>query len=147
MWKIGKLTGIAIFLLLCSIQDIREKKLSVRMLVLAGSLFFILSLAFDRISWDERIKNMLPGMLALVLAFLTREQVGYGDAACLIVLGNVVSVRTLSGAILTGLLLTDVCAAVLFFRKKANRRTMLPFAPFLAAGMLCWIIIQKGEGI
>lgn len=147
MWKPVKFLGIILFLLLCSVQDIREKKLSVRMLVLAGILSFILSVVFDRIPWDERIGNMLPGMLALVLAFLTREQIGYGDAACLIVLGNVVSARILSGAVMTGLLLLDVWSAVLFLRKRVNRGTTIPFLPFLTVGMLCWLIIQKGESL
>lgn len=147
MWKTVKVLGIILFLLLCSVQDIREKKLSVRMLVLAGILFFILSAVFDRVPWDKRVGNMLPGMLALVLVFLTREQIGYGDAVCLIVLGNVVSARILSGAVMTGLLLLDVCSVVLFLRKRVNRRTTIPFLPFLTVGMLCWLIIQKGEGL
>lgn len=147
MWKIVKAAGVVLFLLLCSVQDIKEKKLSVRMLVLSGILFLVLSLVFERISWERRIVNLMPGMAALALAFLTREQIGYGDAACLIVLGNVISARSLSGAILIGLLLTDLCSVVLFVQKKANRRTMLPFMPFLTAGMLCQIAIWKGEGL
>lgn len=147
MWKVVKAVGILLFLLLCSVQDIKEKKLSVRMLVLSGILFLVLSLMFERIPWERRIVNLMPGMTALVLAFLTREQIGYGDAACLIVLGNVISARSLSGAILMGLLLADLCSVALFVQKKANRRTTLPFVPFLTAGMLCQIVIWKGEGL
>lgn len=147
MWKTVKTVGIVLFLLLCSMQDIKEKKLSVRMLVLSGVLFLVGSLVFDRIPWERRIVNLLPGMAALVLAFLTGEQVGYGDGVCLIVLGNVVSARSLSGAILAGLLLTDLCSVVLFVQKKVNRRTTLPFMPFLTAGMLCQMAVWKGEGL
>lgn len=141
MWKIVKITGVFIFLLLCSVQDIKEKRLSVRMLVLFGILFLVLSLLFDRITWERRISNMLPGMLAFVLAFLTKEQIGYGDAACLAVLGNVVSLDILSDAIMGGLLLLSICSVVLLARRKVNRKATLPFIPFLTAGMLWRMIV------
>lgn len=84
---------------------------------------------------------MLPGMLAFVLAFLTKEQIGYGDAACLAVLGNVVSLDILSDAIMGGLLLLSICSVVLLARRKVNRKATLPFIPFLTAGMLWRMIV------
>lgn len=141
IWKIVKVTAVFIFLLLCSIQDIKEKRLSVKMLVLSGVLFLALSLLSDGISWGCRVGNMLPGMTAFVLAFLTKEQIGYGDAACLVVLGNVVSARILTGAIMGGLLLLSIFSVVLLVGKKVNRRTTLPFVPFLTAGMLWQMIV------
>lgn len=141
VWKFVRTTGIVLFLLLCSVQDIKEKKISVKMLVLSGGLFFTLSLLFDEISWERRMENMLPGMTALVTAFLTREQVGYGDAVCLAVLGSVFSADILWGAILSGLFLLSACSAVLLMRKKAGRNTTLPFIPFLTVGIL-WQMIK-----
>lgn len=141
VWKLVKTAGIALFLLLCSVQDIKEKKISVKMLVLSGGLFLALSLLFDEISWERRMENMLPGVMALVTAFLTREQVGYGDAVCLVVLGSVVPADILWGAILGGLFLLSACSVLLLMRKKAGRSTTLPFIPFLTAGIL-WQMIK-----
>lgn len=147
MWEIIKLTGVFLFLLFCSVQDIREKQLSVKTLVLSGILLLGLSLLCDRISFAERAGNMLPGMAAFVIAFLTKEQIGYGDAACLIVLGSVLSADILMGAVMGGLLLLSLCGAVLFLKKKADRKTVLPFVPFLTAGMLWQVIVQKRGGL
>lgn len=141
VWKLVKTAGIALFLLLCSVQDIKEKKISVKMLVLSGGLFLALSLLFDEISWERRMENMLPGVMALVTAFLTREQVGYGDAVCLVVLGSVVPADILWGAILGGLFLLSACSVLLLMRKMAGRSTTLPFIPFLTAGIL-WQVIK-----
>ena len=121
MWRIVKVTGIFAFLILCSLQDIKEQKLSVKMLLLSGALFMISSHLFDQISYGQRVAGMLPGMLAFVLAFMTKEQIGYGDAACLTVLGNVVSVEILFGAIAGGLFLLSICSIILLVRKKADR--------------------------
>lgn len=144
MWKNVKIIGIIIFLLICSIQDIKEKRISVKRLVLFGVLFLGMSLAFENRTLEERLYSMLPGMIAFALAFLTKEQVGYGDAACLAVLGSAVSSAVLLGAVMGGLFLISVCSMVLLAGKKADRKTTLPFLPFLTAGML-WQIIQNGN--
>lgn len=136
MIRMIKITGILVFLVLCSIQDIREKRLSVKMLVVSGVLFLGLSLMFDEISARERLHNILPGMAAFLLAFLTKEQIGYGDAAALVVLGNLVCAGTLLGAVMGGLVLLSVCSMILLAGRKADRKTTLPFLPFLSAGML-----------
>lgn len=140
-WKLVRTTGIVLFLLLCSGQDIKEKRISLKMLILSGGLFFALSFLFDEISWERRIENMIPGVAAFATAFLTKEQVGYGDAVCLVVLGSMISADILWGAILNGLFLLSACSAVLLMRKKAGRKTTLPFIPFLTAGLL-WQMIK-----
>lgn len=140
MKKLVKITGIMVFLVLCSIQDIREKKLSVKMLVVSGLLFLGMSLVFEEIPIERRLHNILPGLIAFLLAFLTKEQIGYGDAACLVVLGMLVSADGLFGAVIAGLILLSICSMILLAGKKADRKTTLPFLPFLSAGML-WQII------
>ncbi|MDE6950163.1 MAG: hypothetical protein K2P64_04510, partial [Lachnospiraceae bacterium] len=104
--------------------------------VSTGILFLVLSFLFEEISWERRVENMLPAVTAFVLAFLTREKIGYGDAACLAVLGSVISGGILWGAIFGGLILFSLCSAVLLVQKKAAGDTTLPFIPFLTAGML-----------
>lgn len=136
LWEIVKRTGIFVFLIFCSVQDIKEKKLSVKMLVSAGILFLALSFLFEEISWERRMENMLPAATAFMLAFLTREKIGYGDAACLAVLGSVVTGGVLWGAIFGGMVLLSLCSVVLLVQKKAAGDTTLPFIPFLTAGML-----------
>lgn len=142
MWEVVKIAGIFVFLLLCSWQDIREKKISVKILFLFGISFLGLSLLFEQMSFGQRIINMLPGAVAFVLAFLTREQIGYGDAACLVILGSMVSADLLVGAVLGGLLLLSTWSIILLAGKKADRRTTMPFMPFLAAGMLWQMAVR-----
>lgn len=136
MWEIARKAAVFLFLGFCSVQDIREKRLSVKMLFLTGILFLTLSVLFDDISWERRMENMLPAAAAFILAFLTREQIGYGDAACLAVLGSMVSGEDLWKAILGGLLLLSLWSVILLVNKKAGKETTLPFIPFLTAGML-----------
>lgn len=136
MWEIVRKTGVFLFLVLCSVQDIRERKISVKMLVLSGVLFLALSFLLDEIPWEKRMENILPGAAAFVLAFLTQEQIGYGDAACLAVLGGLVSADILWRAILSGLFLLSLSSLILLVCKMAGKETALPFIPFLTAGMI-----------
>ena len=140
MWEVTKAAGLIVFLILCAIQDIKEKQLSVRMLVLFGGLFFTWSFLFDTMPYEQRICGLLPGVAALFLAFLTKEQIGYGDAVCLLILGAVMTGGVILRAALAGLLLASACSIALLIGKKANRRTTLPFLPFLTAGVL-WQMI------
>lgn len=137
------MAGILAFLFFCSIQDIREKRISVKMLILSGVLFLSASLLFDDIEGEKRLYSMLPGIIAFLLAFLTGEQIGYGDAVCLIVLGTVISGGVLLGAIMGGLILLSAFSIILVTRKRADRKTTLPFLPFLSAGIL-WQIMAGG---
>lgn len=140
MREVTKAAGIIIFLILCAIQDIKEKQLSVKMLVLFGGLFFTWSFLFDTMPYEQRICGLLPGVAALFLAFLTKEQIGYGDAVCLLILGAVMTGGVILRAALAGLFLASACSIALLIGKKANRRTTLPFLPFLTAGVL-WQMI------
>ncbi len=141
MWEAAKVLTIIVFLGLCCIQDIREEKLSLKMLIASGILFFMLSFMFEDMTAKERIYNILPGIVASFLAFMTKEQIGYGDAVCLIILGSVVSGEKLLGAVTGGMILFSIIGIIRMIRKKADRKTTMPFLPFLTAGMLWQIVI------
>lgn len=141
MWEAAKVLTIIVFLGLCCIQDIREEKLSLKMLIASGILFFMLSFMFEDMTAKERICNILPGIVASLLAFMTKEQIGYGDAVCLIILGSVVSGEKLLGTVTGGMILFSIIGIIRMIRKKADRKTTMPFLPFLTAGMLWQIVI------
>lgn len=138
-WKIAKNTGTVCFLLICSIQDLKEKMFSVRMLLFFGILFFGASLLWEDISLKQRLYNTLPGIAALWIAFFTKEQIGYGDGVCLLILGNVIPMEVLLKMVMNGLILLNIYSLVLMIKKKAKRKTTLPFLPFLTAGFLTQI--------
>lgn len=139
VWRIIKIAEVVIFLAVCSVQDIKERKLSVKMLAGFSILFFLSSFFPENILLQQRACNMLPGAIALLIAFLTREQIGYGDGVCMLILGNIVSYGVLLGAIMGGLILLCCCSAVLLVRKKVAWKTTLPFLPFLMIGMVIQI--------
>lgn len=143
IWRVIKITEIIIFLIACSVQDIKEKKLSVKMLAGFGAAFLITSFLPENIPLQQRIYNLLPGMTALLLAFLTKEQIGYGDGICLIIVGNVIPCNVLAGAVMIGLILLCGCSLILLIGKKVKWKTTLPFLPFLTIGILMQIVFGR----
>ena len=90
----------------------------------------------------EILLGFLPGLLLLVLAFLSKQAVGYGDGAVFLAAGAFLGLEK-TAWLLAGALIAAGMAAFWFllFRKQSGKRS-LPFVPFVLAGyvfLLVWI--------
>lgn len=129
-------------LLFCSIQDIKEKSISLWKLKLYGILTLGISIwhlfpIHDNISFlaARLVIGLFPGFFLLFLAKATKEAVGYGDGLVLLFIGLSMGFWECLGILLTGLLgvfLAGIFAGIYFRRRKGLR---IPFIPFLFIGM------------
>lgn len=118
--------------------DARTKKIPLWMIgvtaavsMLAGALF----LKNGTCNAQELAASLMPGALLLLVALVTREAVGYGDGLLLLAAGPLFGWQKMLLCIPAALLLTTLVSVVLLACKKADRKTRIPFVPFLAAGM------------
>ena len=95
-------------------------------------------------SWLASGIGLIPGVVFLLLARASREQIGKGDAWELIYMGNWLGwshCLTALGIALFGIFLVSVLLLIL---GRAGRNTRIPFVPFLFAGavirLLCYSI-------
>lgn len=79
--------------------------------------------------------SLIPGMGFLLLSFLTREKVGYGDGWVLLMIGLFSGFFQCFLILLIGLLLESTVAVILLALKKIQRDKEIPFSPFLLLGM------------
>ena len=77
----------------------------------------------------------MPGVFFLILSFVTREKVGYGDGWMLLMIGLFAGYEDCFVILMLGLVLESVTALVLLVFRKIRREDEIPFAPFLLAGM------------
>ncbi len=130
MWRYV-ITGI--FLLLCTWQDMKRRKIP----VVLAAVYGLAGMLVD-IVWGYPlllcIKGILPGMGLLLLGKATGEQVGYGDGIALLAMGLFLTGEEIMGILLTGIFLCAAAAVALSFAGKIKRKTRLPFLPFLAGG-------------
>ena len=89
-----------LFLAWFSAEDIRDRRLSLTELsgsLLLGMLYLTLTGGLD----DGKLPyRMLPGLFLLLLAYLTSEQVGYGDGLAVLILGCFLGARLLPVVVL-----------------------------------------------
>lgn len=122
-----------IFLIICSWQDIREKIISGKVLLLFGTGGLIANMIFQ-IPWQQWIGGLVLGVLLLLLGKISEQQIGYGDGMAVMVVGLFISWKEILAVLLVGLFLCAISSIIVFFLGKWKRNLRMPFLPFLAAG-------------
>lgn len=121
-----------------SVWDIRKKELPATLLLTGLGVSLVYGV------WNGEgvrlLVGLLPGMLLILMGFLTREKVGYGDGAMVIVIGLVTGWPGCFLIYLIAQFGVLFWAAVLLVCKRADRNMKIPFAPFLTAGILLYRI-------
>lgn len=121
-----------IFLARLAAGDIREKRISVCM-VLFFALFAILYRIFTRqFLWNEIGGCLLPGGVLLLLAFLTKEAIGYGDGMTVLALGLWTGGWFALAVVCIGIMLSGGFGIICLLRRRTEP---VPFVPFLLLGM------------
>lgn len=120
--------GVLLFLASIAREDMKEKRISVK-LILGFASISIIYLFFDsHLSYIKIVTAVMPGMLLLLLSFITKESIGYGDGFTVLIIGLWL------GGFLTGIM---VCLAVLLagvyacYRLAKRSKEDIPFVPFL----------------
>lgn len=135
------LTGAV--LLICSIQDLRKHRIS--RAVLAGYLVLAVigHMAGRTATAAELSVSLLPGALCLLLSWLSRQGLGYGDSVLAMACGVSVGLWPCVGILLTAFFLSGLWAVILLVFCRAERGREIPLVPFLFLGML----IQCAGGV
>lgn len=126
-------------------SDIRKKEISVIRSVICGSVVLLLRIAMGllRLQTDAvqfLLTAILPGCILLMTGKLTRQEVGYGDGILLLVCGLCLGGKNAILLFVSGLFLMFPVSLILLLSGKADRRAELPFAPFLLAAYLGWLM-------
>lgn len=132
---------VVIWLLLCSLQDIRKKKIQIVLIAAGFLIIFVYSIfKIDIILWN-RLAGLIPGIILLILNPVTRGQVGLGDGLIVSILGISLGFFATAGMLILGLFGSALLSLFLIIFKKANKKTTIPFIPFLLLGFLGVLII------
>lgn len=126
-----KYCGVLIFLAILSSEDIREKKISVKT-ILIGALPAIICRFIDgQASGIEISGSLIPGVLLLLLSIMTKESIGKGDGIVVMVLGLWIGGQMTFLVVCLAIWAAGIFAAVCLIRKK---RGLIPFVPCLLMG-------------
>ncbi len=127
------------YLLILSVWDSRRREIPLIALIAGGVMDLILlggGLIRGEIMTSDVLSallGILPGLFLFVLAKLTKKA-GEADGIALAIIGFAENYLIGLGTLCAASLFASLYAIALLMRKKANRRTELPFLPFLTAG-------------
>jgi len=135
MWKIAELVML-VFLGIGAVWDIRTKQVPAGYL-LAGTVGSVMYQAFTGNQlWYLWVLGIATGGVFLILSKCTGEGIGYGDSWMILNLGIFLGVWKLLCVLGMAFLCSSVAAGAGLMAKKWNRKTRVPFFPFLTIGYM-----------
>ncbi len=126
----------------CTLYDLKGRTIPCWLLC-AGSAASVLYFAVSRTPWRdpavccEGFLALLPGVFLILIAFLTRGGIGYGDGVVFLGLGLLTGAGMCTILLMGSLLTASVWCGALLLLKRAGRKTRIPFIPVI---LLTWLL-------
>lgn len=136
--EIVLLAGLGIM----SVEDIRKKGIKRLWLIGLGIVGLIFTIADAEVLCVSFLLRFVPGVVFVLLAWATREQIGMGDALLILVMGWYLNAIELVDVCLLAFFIAGLVALVLLVVLKKSKKFELPMVPFIFAGyvvMLCLV--------
>ena len=113
------------------------------MLIALGFVFLsVISLIQGRLTFLERVIGFSLGLLLILLHKVSRGQIGLGDGLILCVTGISLGFYKNSILLINSLFLSAIFSIIYIFIKKANRKTTIPFIPFVFIASLGVVFVK-----
>lgn len=85
------------------------------------------------------VLGLLPGIFMLILAWSTRESIGYGDGLVILGMGCFYALGEIMGIVMIAITIAGITALGLLVFGHKNRESEFPFVPFLlGAHLVMW---------
>lgn len=127
---------------LCSLEDVKYKRLTVIYLLMFGIGGVVLHLFAPVCSIYSILWGMLLGIGMILLSIVTRGNVGMGDGILLVVTGVYLGGYGNLELFMIGLLLSALWSLLLLTLKKKGRKEEIAFVPFLLLSY--FIMLMRG---
>ncbi len=104
--------------------------------IIATSGVISISEAIFKMTIYEALFAMIPGMIMLIVSWLSKQSMGYGDGLLALSIGLAFGVNKMALGISVAFFVSGLVSLALLVIKKAKRNDTLPFVPFLFIGMV-----------
>lgn len=140
MCKIGD--GIVLlFLLLCSLTDVRTKKISLRLLIGMSVAMICLRLLQQDFKIVSTAGGLFCGGIFCLISRFTGEAIGYGDSWIILLLGLYLGFEKQLTLLMIAFLCAGLFALIGLLRQKWSQTASIPFVPFLTAAYIgVWFV-------
>lgn len=129
-----RIVVLSVGLFLMGVEDIRKKEIGSLPLLIMGGVGILLSLLSGEWTNWTVVFRFVPGCVILLLAWITRESIGYGDGLAILCLGCFLSGVQIVNICMIAITFAGVAALFLLLVRRRSRKTQIPFIPFLIIG-------------
>ncbi|TAH73876.1 MAG: hypothetical protein EWM47_02080 [Anaerolineaceae bacterium] len=140
MWEYIIRGLIGLLLIIVTIQDIRWKKIRVGVVLLAAFLICICIPFCSVLSVLDRVLGLSLGLGVMLLSKATGGKIGIGDGMVLGATGMGLGFWSNMELFALALAIAAVFSIGLLVLRKANRKKVIPFMPFLLLAYIFLII-------
>lgn len=133
---------IGVMLGVCSIQDMKQKKINTWLVVAGGLLLVIALLIWRPITIMESLSGLLVGVSVIALSKVTGGKIGMGDGMILCVTGLWLGLWGNMELFAYALLAAALVSLVLLVLRLVNRKKSIPFIPFLLFGYIVILLMK-----
>ena len=134
----------AIYLGICTVSDIRRKKVNWLLSLLFAAGFLCLHVIWKDTTAAEILYGILPGFFLLGVSVVTREAIGYGDGMVVTVCGLALGAESAIRILMTALFLAAGWSLILLVLRKAGKKKSFPFVPFLLTAQIFISVLLIG---
>ena len=117
-----------------SIEDIRQRKITVTITLFSGILGIFLHILFQNRSIYEMMLGAVPGMFILALGYVTEVKIGMGDGAVFMLTGLYLGIWENLILMLLTFFLAGIWGLFLFTAGRKKKTECMPLIPFLFLG-------------
>lgn len=130
-----------------SVIDIRERKIDIRAVLAAGITSMLVGVFFYERPVIFILYGIILGGVLIMLARISRQRIGYGDAIIFMVLGMCLEPVRVLGILWVSMLMAGVYGMIKIILFNKDRNLALPFIPFVTivfSGMFILNVINGG---
>lgn len=128
-----------------SLEDIRQKKITVTLTLISGIAGILMHLIFQNQTIFEMIAGAFPGLLIFAAGGLTRSKIGKGDGIVFMLTGLYLGLAENLRLMFFSFSLAGIWGLYLLLIKKCEKEKRIPFVPFLFLGY-CLSMISGVSG-
>lgn len=132
-----------VFLSMQCFWDLRYKEIPTQISLLGGIIGVFLSIWSGR-NWMEMVLALIPGIIFLLFAKMSKEAVGFGDGILLCAMSGFYSIGSMMFICTTAFFAVSVLALFLLVVCRKNRNYEMPFVPFLLGGWIVEFLVIGG---
>ncbi|MCR5388068.1 MAG: prepilin peptidase [Lachnospiraceae bacterium] len=125
-----------------SFKDIKTKTVSIYVTMLFSIVGIVLHMLFARASILDICGGLGVGVMVLFVSFLTKNAIGRGDAFIIMAIGTLLGGYNTMILLFIALFLCGIHAFWLLMIKKEDKKTAIPFAPFLLVSFVVYMVMK-----